>query len=151
VFWAHLLRGNAYYHLGALEETYADYRRAFHLDPHLTASHIVKIVLREVRASPTAALAACDEHLRRNPEDFLTCGRRGVILLLLGRDSEAAADLDAFRRRSPDDVGWLQLVIDAVLRRRPNRPPTPHPVPVPSDREACLDQIFIQAGAAAGP
>jgi tetratricopeptide (TPR) repeat protein len=118
LFWAHLLRGNACYHLGTLGVTYADYRRAFQLDPHLAASHIVKIVLREVRASPAAALAACDEHLHRHPEDFLTYGRRGVILLLLGRDAEAQADLEVFRTRSPQDVDLLQLVIDLVLRRR---------------------------------
>src|SRR5262249_19886668 len=44
---------------------------------------------------------------RRHPDDFLTCGRRGFLLLLLGRDEEARSDLDAFRRRSPDDAGWL--------------------------------------------
>jgi tetratricopeptide (TPR) repeat protein len=122
LFWAYLMRGNAYYHLATLGETYADYRRAFQLDAHLAASHLVKIVLREVRTNPAAALAACDEHLRRHPEDFLTCGRRGVILLLLGRNAEAQADLEAFRRRSPHDVEWLDAVIDAVLRRRQDPP-----------------------------
>jgi len=147
LFWAHLMRGNAYYHMGTFEETYADYRRAFELDPHLAASHIVKIVLREISASPAAALAACDEHLRRYPEDFLTYARRGLILLLLGRDAEAQADLDACRSRSPHDAGLLQLVIDSVLRRRQKRPAAPQPVEVQGDREARLDEIFTQVAA----
>jgi tetratricopeptide (TPR) repeat protein len=118
LFWTHLMRGNAYYHLGTLGQTYADYRRAFQLDPHLAASHLVKIVLRGVRTDATAALAACNEHLRRHPEDFLAFGWRGVILLLLGRDAEAQADLETFRHRSPQDAELLALVIDCALRRR---------------------------------
>jgi tetratricopeptide (TPR) repeat protein len=147
LFWAHLMRGNAYYHLGTLGETYADYRRAFQLDPHLAASRLVKIVLREISASPAGALAACDEHLRRHPEDFLTYGRRGVALLLLGRDAEAQADLDAFRSRSPDDASLLQLVIDHVLRRRQNPPRARQAADAQGDRDTCLDEVFTRMGA----
>jgi tetratricopeptide (TPR) repeat protein len=139
LFWPYLMRGNAYYHLGTLGETYADYRRAFRIDPGLAASQIVRLLLREISTGAGMALAACDEHLRHHPDDFLTCGRRGVILLLLGRDHEAAPDLDAFRTRSPQDADWLQRVIDVVLRRR--QPDAP------SSREACLDQIFTQVAA----
>jgi tetratricopeptide (TPR) repeat protein len=147
LYWPYLMRGNAYYHLGALGQTHADYRRAFHLDARLAAGHLVKIVLREVRADPAAALAACEEHLRRHPDDFLTCGRRGVILLLLGRDAEAQADLEAFRRRSPLDAEWLALVIDCVLRRRPNTPREQPMAPAQDDRESCLDAVFTQVAA----
>jgi tetratricopeptide (TPR) repeat protein len=147
LYWPYLMRGNAHYHLGALGQTRADYRRAFHLDPHLAAGHLVKIVLREVRADPTAALAACDEHLRRYPEDFLSCGRRAVILLLLGRDTEAQADLEAFRRRSPQDAELLALVIDCVLRRRPNPPRQRTTAAAQGEREAGLDAVFTQVAA----
>jgi tetratricopeptide (TPR) repeat protein len=147
VYWPYLMRGNAHYHLGALGQTYTDYRRAFHLDPQLAASHLVKIVLREVRADPAAALAACDEHLQQHPEDFLTCGRRGVILLLLGRDAEAQADLEAFRRRSPHDTEWLEGVIDAVLRRRQNPPRERRTAAAQGDRDAGLDEVFSQVAA----
>jgi tetratricopeptide (TPR) repeat protein len=138
LFWPYLMRGNAHYHLGTLAETYADYRRAFRIDPDLAASQIVRLLLREISSGAAAALAACAEHLRRHPDDFLTCGRRGVLLLLLGRDDEARADLDTFRARSPQDAGWLQLVIGGVLRRRQA---------AASNREACLDQIFSQGAA----
>jgi tetratricopeptide (TPR) repeat protein len=147
LFWAHLMRGNANYHMGTLRETYTDYRRAFQLDPHLAASYIVKIVLREVRASPAAALAACDEHLRQHPDDFLTYGRRGVVLLLLGRDAEARADLDACRSRSPQDAALLQLVIEAALRRRQNTRRTRLAAAEESNRQACIDEVFARVGA----
>jgi tetratricopeptide (TPR) repeat protein len=147
LFWAHLMRGNACYHMGNLGQTYTDYRRAFELGPRLAASHILKIILREISASPAAALAACDEHLRQHPDDFLTYGRRGVALLLLGRDAEAQADLDAFRSRSPQDAPLLQLVIDAALRRRQKTPRPRQAAAEESNREACLDEVFARAGA----
>jgi tetratricopeptide (TPR) repeat protein len=145
LFWPYLMRGNAHYHLGTLAETCADYRRAFRLDPDLAAGQIVRLLLREIGSGAASALAACDEHLRRHPDDFLTCGRRGVLLLLLGRDDEARADLDAFRVRSPQDAGWLQRVIDGVLRRRPKTSGTRPAGAAPADREACVDEIFARA------
>jgi tetratricopeptide (TPR) repeat protein len=138
LFWAYLLRGNAYYHLGSLEETYADYRRALDLDAGLAVSHIVRIVRRQVGNGPEAALAACGDFLRRHPEDFLAYGHRGVVLLLLGRDAEARADLSEFQRRSPQDVGWLRRVTDFVARQRPR------PEAAPPSREATLDALFIR-------
>jgi tetratricopeptide (TPR) repeat protein len=147
LYWPYLMRGNAHYHLGALGQTCADYRRAFHLDAPLAASHLVKIVLREVRADPAAALLACDEHLRRYPDDFLSCGRRGVILLLLGRDAEAQADLEAFRRRSPHDAEWLQAVIDAVRRRRLDSPRERPTAAAPGHGDAGRDEVFTQVAA----
>jgi tetratricopeptide (TPR) repeat protein len=143
LFWAHLMRGNAYYHMGTLGQTYTDYRRAFELDPRLAASHIVKIVLREISASPAAALAACDEHLWRNPDDFLTYGRRGLILLLLGRDAEAQVDLDAFRSRSPHDAELFQFVIDAALRRR-QKPRRVDQAAAQGNTEDCRDEVFAR-------
>jgi tetratricopeptide (TPR) repeat protein len=147
LFWPYLMRGNAHYHLGTLAETYADYRRAFRIDPDLAAGQIVRLLLREVATDAAAALSACDEHLQRHPDDFLTCGRRGLLLLLLGRDDEARADLDTFCIRSPQDAGWLQRVIDGVLRRRRKTPGTQHPDAVRDDRQARLDEIFTRAGA----
>jgi tetratricopeptide (TPR) repeat protein len=141
LFWAYLLRGNAYYHLGALEETYADYRRALQLAPGLAVSHMVRILRRLIGADPAAALADCDAYLRHHPDDFLTYGRRGVTLLLLGRDAEAQTDLTEFQRRSPRDADWLRLVIDFV------RQSGPKPAAAPCPRQATLDELFIRAGA----
>jgi tetratricopeptide (TPR) repeat protein len=147
LFWTYLMRGNAHYHLGTLVETYADYRRAFQIDPGLTVSRIARLLLREIGTDAAAALAACEEQLRRYPDDFLTCGRRGVILLLLGRDAEAQADLDAFRSRSPQDADLLQLLIDFVLQRRQSARHAQQAAAAQSNREGCLDAIFTQVGA----
>jgi tetratricopeptide (TPR) repeat protein len=147
LFWAYLLRGNAHYHRGALAESCADYRRAFRLDPERAADQVVRLLQREAATDAAAALTACDARLRQHPGDFLTWGRRGVILLILGRDAEAGADLEAFRTRSPEDAAWLPLVIDLVLRRRHRPPGTPRPVAGPGDRARGLDEVFVRAAA----
>jgi hypothetical protein len=67
-----------------------------------------------------------------------------VILLLLGRDAEAQADLDACRSRSPHDAELLQLVIDAVLRRREKPQRARKPATIQETGEDCRDEVFAR-------
>ena len=102
-------------------------------------------MLREVASDPATELAAAQEHLRQNPDDFISRARRGLVLLLLGRDTEAATDLDEFRRRSPEDAGYLQQVVEVILRRRDNQQTSPRQPP-PMTSEAALDAVFASYG-----
>ena len=129
LFWAHLLRGNARYHLSELDAASNDFRRAFELDPHLAASHIVRRLVREVESAPEAELAACDEHLRKTPNDLLTYLRKGLTLLLMGRDAESQENLGRFSTQSPQDVGYLHIVIDLVKQRRRKKYPAREQTP----------------------
>lgn len=91
----HLLtvfRGDAYYHLGRTADALADYRAAFAARPADFTRLICRTVVRTVRDhGADAMLADCDRHLARNPKDFLTHTRLGVIFLSEGRAAEAEA------------------------------------------------------------
>jgi tetratricopeptide (TPR) repeat protein len=118
LYWVYLQRGHAHYHKGRVEAALADYRQAFQLEPRLTAKHLCRRFVREVSRDPSTELASCQEHLERHPDDFLSSARRGLALLLLGRDAEAKADLSRFHKHCPHDVEYLQVVVERVWQRR---------------------------------
>jgi hypothetical protein len=62
----------------------------------------------------------CTKHLRIDDRDALAYARRGLTLLVLGRDAEAAPDLARYRELVPEMQPHLQRVIDLV-RRSQNR------------------------------
>jgi tetratricopeptide (TPR) repeat protein len=114
---AYLSRGNARYHLrdrGAA----ADYELAFDLDPQAAAAEVVRILREDLQRDVEEVLENCRKHLRINPDDGMARARRGLTLLLLGRDAEAAPDLEELLRWRPDWEGALALVIAAAREQR---------------------------------
>jgi hypothetical protein len=62
-------------------------------------------------------LRNCDKHLRLNDRDAIAYARRGLTLLLLGREVEAEADFVRSRELVPDMAACLSLVIDRLRVR----------------------------------
>lgn len=96
----------------------ADYQAAFTLGPTECCRALVQVFVWQAARDADAVLADCDRHLRANPDDFLSLGRRAYTLLLLGRDEEAQRDLD--RRLSLDPGGrpLVEAVVHAIRQRR---------------------------------
>jgi tetratricopeptide (TPR) repeat protein len=114
---AYLSRGNARYHRRDLRGL-IDYRSALRLDPEGVAQALVRTVAEGVRRSADDVLANCDQHLRINRHDLLAHARRGLTLVLLGREDEAAPNLVKFRQMAPDFAADLDRVLE-VARRQP--------------------------------
>ena len=113
---AYVTRGNVRYHLrdpGAP----IDYARAFELDRKATASEILRILHEDIRTDADAALKNCRQHLRISPGDLVARVRRGLMLLLLGREADAATDLDEALSRNPGWRDYLRLLIEQVKER----------------------------------
>ena len=114
---AYISRGNARYHLRDLAG-FADYRMAFTIDPQLAVGEVVRHLVADLRRDPVAVLSNCRKHLRINPDDLTAYARRCLTLLLLGRAEEAEPDLDQIRRRSPEVLPCLVLLVDGVKQHR---------------------------------
>jgi hypothetical protein len=67
---SYISRGHARYHRGD-PECEADYRTAFHLDPGLAASEIVRRLEDDIRDNISNVLIKCRNHLRMNPDDVV--------------------------------------------------------------------------------
>jgi tetratricopeptide (TPR) repeat protein len=113
----YISRGNARYHRrdprGAL-----DYRMAFRLDAEGAAREFVRIVTTDAHRDAEAVLENCTRHLRLSDRDVLACARRGLTLLVLGRDAEAAPDIARFRALLADAFPYFQRVLDLMLQSR---------------------------------
>jgi tetratricopeptide (TPR) repeat protein len=109
---AHLSRGHARYHLRDLDAL-ADYRAAFAIDPPAAAADVVRLVVEDL-ADVEAVLKNCRQHVRLCPDDITAYARRGLTLLLLGREEEAARDFEDMLRRAPDWTGHLELMVRAA-------------------------------------
>jgi hypothetical protein len=59
----------------------------------------------------------CRKHLRINPADLTAYVRRGLSLLLLGKDDEAAQDFEAVLSHCPDCKDDLQKTIQTARDR----------------------------------
>jgi hypothetical protein len=64
-------------------------------------------------------LENCHKHLRISARDALAWARRGLTLLLLGRDAEAEADLEQARALQPEFRPLLERVVEAVAQKDP--------------------------------
>jgi tetratricopeptide (TPR) repeat protein len=110
-FHLHLSRGNARYHRrdprGLL-----DFREAFRLDPDGAARELVRTLAADARRGAGSVLENCDKHLRLNDGDVLAYARRGLTLVLLGREEEAAPDLARAGGVVPDMLPHLRRVLD---------------------------------------
>jgi tetratricopeptide (TPR) repeat protein len=99
-FLAYLSRGHARYHLRD-RRALVDYRLAYSLNPEGAVREMVRTILDDLQQRPEAALENCVKHLRINSTVALAHARRGVLLLLLGRDAEAQPHLDRFLKLAP--------------------------------------------------
>jgi tetratricopeptide (TPR) repeat protein len=111
---AYLSRGHARYHLRDFRGI-ADYRTALRLDPDAAIRDLARLFLADIARDPEAVLANCDKHLRIDASDVLAHARRGLTLLLLGRDPRA--DLERFVELAPDLQDHLHRVVDAASNR----------------------------------
>jgi tetratricopeptide (TPR) repeat protein len=106
-------RGNARYHLRDRRGV-IDYRMAFRLDPDSAASEVSRALTALDAAD---VLRNCDKHLRLNDRDALAYARRGLTLLLMGREVEAEADFARCRELVPDMAVCLYRVIERLRAR----------------------------------
>jgi tetratricopeptide (TPR) repeat protein len=121
----HIYRAHAHYHLRSRAAFLADYHHGFGLNRDLGASTVIRVLETQARKDLAGALVNCAQHLQSDPGDFPTYARRGLLLLLAGRDAEAQADLDRFYHYSPNDetepilgVPITRLVDEVRQRRR---------------------------------
>jgi tetratricopeptide (TPR) repeat protein len=113
----YISRGNARYHQrdprGML-----DYRMAFRLDAAGAAREFVRIVATDAQRDAEGVLENCRKHLRLNDRDVLAYVRRGLTLLVLGREAEAAPDLAQGRALLADMLPYFQRILDRMLNSR---------------------------------
>jgi tetratricopeptide (TPR) repeat protein len=136
-FLAYVSRGHARYHRRD-PRAVADYRIAFRLDPEGTAGEVFRLLVEQARQAPAEVLANCDQHLRISARDALAYGRRGLTLLLLGRESEAAPDLARFGEMASDLRGLFKRLLE--LARAGGHSPTP----APATNQTAAWQVFKQ-------
>jgi tetratricopeptide (TPR) repeat protein len=108
-------RANARYHLRD-PLARADYRRAFRTSATAAAAECARFLTADARRRAGAVLDNCDKHVRINPDDALAYARRGLTLVLLGREDEARADFERCRERAGEQWPDLRLVLAAVRR-----------------------------------
>jgi tetratricopeptide (TPR) repeat protein len=123
----YISRGNARYHKRDLRGL-LDFRMAFRLDPDGAARELIRILKTDAGRDAAAVLDNCAKHLRLNDRDVLAYARRGMTLLLLGRDAEAAPDLARSAELAPDMQANLQRLIQlagscrSVVPEAPRKP-----------------------------
>jgi tetratricopeptide (TPR) repeat protein len=111
----HVYRANNRYHCYDLPGAIADLHAAADLNPELYVQTMLHVVEREATECLGYALSACDRHLEREPRDFITYARRGVLMLRLCRKAEAWLDLEAGARcGTPRDLVLAQRLIDRL-------------------------------------
>jgi tetratricopeptide (TPR) repeat protein len=110
----HLSRGNARYHRRD-PVALADYRTAFRLDAEAAAREAVRMLADEARRDAEGVLTNCRKHLRISASDAVAHARRGLTLLLLGRDAEAENDLEQARTLQPEIWPLLKRVVALIV------------------------------------
>ena len=110
-FWlAFVSRGHARYHRRDFGGV-MDYRRALRLNAEGTVREIARLVREDAARDPQAVLKNCNKHLRIDDRDPIARARRCLTLALLGRNAEAAEEMEAFRAMAPDLAGTLTQVL----------------------------------------
>jgi tetratricopeptide (TPR) repeat protein len=126
---AYVSRAHVRYHLRDLAG-YVDYRRAYALHPDGTVGEILRALVEAVKLDAEAVLLNCRKHLRINPNDAVALARRGLTLILLGRESEAHWDFEellAYRQESSHILRHLIRAAGAIAVKQAQHPPTPTP------------------------
>ncbi len=117
-YLALLSRGSTRYHRREFLPGLADYCEALRLDPEGSARELVRLVAEMARRDPDGVLANCDQHLRIHGRDPIAHVRRGLTLLFLGREQEAASHLERFRELAPHAAPYLERVIETARGHR---------------------------------
>jgi tetratricopeptide (TPR) repeat protein len=121
----YISRANARYHkrdVRALQ----DFRLAIRLDAEGAAREVLRIVTADARRDAELVLENCTKHLRISARDVLANARRGLTLLLLGRQAEARPDLERVSDLLPDlRPHWRRLVELAGGQWSPVPQPSP--------------------------
>lgn len=137
----YISRGNARYHLrdprGVL-----DYRMAFRLDADGAAREFVRILATDVQRDAEAVLDNCNKHLRLSDRDVQAYARRGLTLLHLGRDAEAAPDLARCRALLGDALPYFQRLLERILSSRNSPAPTGSAGPRGALSTGLIDEVF---------
>lgn len=144
-FHIYISRGNARYHRRD-PRAVLDFRMAFRLDPEAAAREFLRILTNDAKRQPEAVLENCDKHLRINERDLIATARRGFTLLLLGREAEAAPDLERVQEMLPDMRGCLQRLIALTGNRLGFKQAAPahgHPL---AARHQAMDAVFAGFG-----
>jgi hypothetical protein len=105
-----LSRGNVRYHLRDIAAP-ADYANAFRLNAEAAASEVLRILKTDIKEDAESVLENCRKHVRICPDDAVAYSRRGLTLLLLGREAEAASDLEHAVQRLPECREYLDLLV----------------------------------------
>ena len=106
----YISRANARYHKRDVRAV-VDFRMAFFLDAEGAAREVLRTVTADAQRDATPVLENCTKHLRICPRDVLANARRGLTLLLLGRQAEARPDLERVSEALPDLLPhWRRLV-----------------------------------------
>ncbi len=140
-FHLYVSRGNAHYHKRDLRGL-LDFRMAFRLDAEGAARDLVRILAADVRLHAAAVLENCTKHLRLNDRDVLAYARRGLTLLLLGRDEEAAPDLARVHAMAPDMRPHLRRTIELIQDGRDRLVPIQSPNQVSAPSANLRDAVF---------
>jgi tetratricopeptide (TPR) repeat protein len=140
-FHLYISRGNACYHKRD-KRGLLDFRMAFRLDAEGAARDLVRILATDVRLHDAAVLENCTKHLRLNDRDVLAYARRGLTLLLLGREEEAARDLARVNDMVPDMRPHLRRVIELIQDGRDRTVPVKSPTPVSEPSASLRDAVF---------
>jgi tetratricopeptide (TPR) repeat protein len=115
---SYLLRANAYYHSGDLTRSRADYDAAYALEPAKTCGILAAIAASQALQDAAGNLAECDRYLQKNPLDYISYGRRGCILLMLGRDDEAQWNIQQRLSMHPEGKELVLDVVRELMRLR---------------------------------
>jgi tetratricopeptide (TPR) repeat protein len=106
----YISRANARYHKRDVRAV-LDFRTAFHLDAEAAVREVLRIITADAQRDAEMVLENCTKHLRISSRDVLADARRGLTLLLLGRQAEARPDLERVRDLLPDlRPHWQRLV-----------------------------------------
>jgi Tfp pilus assembly protein PilF len=114
----HVSRGNAHYHRRD-PQALADYLHAFRLHGEAAAREFARLLAEDARRDAEGVLENCRKHLRLNSRDALAYARRGLTLVLLGKDEEALLDFSRFVDQAPQAWGPLDKVLHKVREALP--------------------------------
>jgi len=119
---AYISRAHARYHRRDAK-SFIDYLRAIELNPEVGAREIARAAALHARDDGEGVLANCSKHLRINPADVTALVRRGLTLLLMGREAEAWVDFEAAVEQAPRFRRHLEVIVDAAQQFRDAGPP----------------------------
>lgn len=114
----YLARAFSYYHLRRKHDAERDYARAFALNPDAFAKEVIDLMAHDFQRD-SEHFANCEMHLRRDPSDFPTLSRRGLMHLLCGHEAEARRDFEQYLVLNPAGRTRLErLIAEAEQRLR---------------------------------